>query len=100
MSQVRCVLGSAGRGEAGPKRVVYMSAMGSTQDDGLFLVLNRFGALTAKRQGEELVRGWCESGRRDWTIVRPKLHCYEAGPFGSPSSELLEKLSYTGEQLQ
>eukprot|EP00281_Chroomonas_sp_CCMP1168_P014338 CAMPEP_0206214688 /NCGR_PEP_ID=MMETSP0047_2-20121206/1801_1 /ASSEMBLY_ACC=CAM_ASM_000192 /TAXON_ID=195065 /ORGANISM="Chroomonas mesostigmatica_cf, Strain CCMP1168" /LENGTH=354 /DNA_ID=CAMNT_0053636945 /DNA_START=83 /DNA_END=1147 /DNA_ORIENTATION=+ len=97
-------------GALGPsvKRVVYMSAMGAARDlpvmpkldaNILFWILNRFGAMDTKKQGEKLIRAAATGRSYDYTIVRPKLHCYEAGPFGSPDDELLDSLGYRAVKL-
>jgi len=73
------------------RRLIYLSCIGANRElargipkldaNILFWVLNFFGALDAKRAGEELIRAAQAKLGVETCIVRPKLHCYESGPF-------------------
>lgn len=74
------------------KRLIYLSCIGAERElsrgipkldaNILFWVLNFFGALDAKHGGEDLIRSAQTTLGVETCIVRPKLHCYESGPFG------------------
>jgi nucleoside-diphosphate-sugar epimerase len=79
------------------KRLLYLSCIGANRElprgfppkldaNILFWVLNFFGALDAKHTGEDLVRSARAKLGVETCIVRPKLHCYESGPFGGDLS--------------
>ena len=82
---------------AAARRVVLLSAIGAARalprvprlDENLLLaVTNAFGALDQFRVGEEAVRAAAGRAGCDAVIVRAKLHCYAAGPFGGPDEVL------------
>jgi hypothetical protein len=88
------------------KRLVYLSCMGAERElsprfsipkvdaNILFWILNIFGALDAKRKGEELVRRARSALGLETCIVRPKLHCYGVGPFGGLPQEAFDDMQY------
>lgn len=93
------------------KRLVYLSCMGAERQlsprfsipkldaNVLFWVLNFFGALEAKRAGEKLIRDAQTRLSIETCIVRPKLHCYESGPFGGLPQEAYDDMQYQAVNL-
>eukprot|EP00287_Rhodomonas_sp_CCMP768_P011761 CAMPEP_0196741158 /NCGR_PEP_ID=MMETSP1091-20130531/38001_1 /TAXON_ID=302021 /ORGANISM="Rhodomonas sp., Strain CCMP768" /LENGTH=239 /DNA_ID=CAMNT_0042086707 /DNA_START=314 /DNA_END=1033 /DNA_ORIENTATION=- len=90
------------------EHVVFLSCMGAKRQlpllprldaNILFWILDRFGALSAKRQGEELVKEAAKRFGFTYSIVRPKLHCYETGWAGGLPPDAFEALQYEAVQL-
>ena len=91
------------------KRLIYLSCIGAQRElsrgipkldaNILFWVLNIFGALDAKRGGEQLVRDAQKRLGIDTVIVRSKLHCYESGPFAGLPEEAFDDMRYQGVNL-
>jgi hypothetical protein len=79
------------------RTLVFLSSIGAQRplpripqlDENLLLaVTNAFGAIDAKRAAEDVVRAAARRAGCDAYIVRAKLHCYPAGPFGGPGEVL------------
>lgn len=91
------------------KRLIYLSCIGAQRElsrgipkldaNILFWVLNFFGALDAKRGGEQLVRDAQKRLGIETVIVRSKLHCYESGAFAGLAQEAFDDMRYQGINL-